>query len=73
MGKLKICGVNGCNGVLELTYNNTRDNGDKVRTRKCNICKRHNHSIEVDVSKYDAMKVLVDDILDAFMKFKKNK
>ena len=73
MGKQKICGINNCDGILNITYVKTRDNGDKVRTRTCSICKRLTHSIEVDVSKYDAMKELVDDILNAFMKFKKNK
>ena len=72
MGKLKICGLNECDGVLSITYLRTRDNGDKVRTRKCSRCKRLSHTIEIDVSKYDGMRELVKDLQIAMRKFKES-
>jgi len=69
MGKKKICSVDGCDGIMKITYLRKREGGDIIRTRTCSKCGRHFHSVEVDAIKYEKMRTLVKELQTSISKF----
>ena len=69
MGKKRLCGLDGCDGIMNITYLRRREGGDIIRTRTCSKCKRHSHSIEVDTMKYEKMRILVKELQSSISRF----
>jgi hypothetical protein len=67
----KYCNENGCDGIMKITYFKERNNGDKIRTRKCDSCGRYKRTTEVNKEKYDRMRQLTIDLQKAIKKFMK--
>lgn len=65
----RICGKDGCDGVMIITYIKRRDGGDVLRTRKCSKCKRYIRTVEVEQGKYEKMRKLVKDLQVSYSEF----
>ena len=58
MAKATKCTIGECSGKVFVKYNHTRPNGDKIRKRECDTCKKVTWTTEVPRDKYQRMKKL---------------
>lgn len=72
MGIATKCKVRECNGKVYVKYKYNRPNGDKVRKRECDTCKKINWTIEVPRDKYQKMRKLLTCLQNGITEYRKS-